>query len=253
MVLENRQKNSVLDLTVDDLYCVKSLNYYRMIFDFEMLREKADELFLKTHNLKTVENFCKSEYEKTKVNPKLLDSEISKRFYNCTFESYKPKTDILKRAKQSAMSYAQNIITNLKEGKNLVLAGYASTGTGKTHLAVAIAKECFKKSVSVKFINSSKMMNQIRQDFKTQRYLNCQLLIIDDITKINVTDWCAEQIYYILNERYSNVMPTIITCEEDIEYLKNYFADIGKAVISRFFQNAVIVPVMGHDYRLVRN
>ena len=72
-----------------------------MIFDFEMLREKADELFLKTHNLKTVENFCKSEYEKTKVNPKLLDSEISKRFYNCTFESYKPKTDILKKAKIS--------------------------------------------------------------------------------------------------------------------------------------------------------
>lgn len=26
MVLENKQKNSVLDLTVDDLYCVKSLN-----------------------------------------------------------------------------------------------------------------------------------------------------------------------------------------------------------------------------------
>ena len=252
MALENRI-TSIRDLSVNDLYCVENLNYYRLIFNFDALREKADEIFLKTRNLRTVENFCKAEYSKTRVNPKLMESEISRRFYDCSFDSYKPKTEILKKAKQSAINYAQNIFANLKEGKNLVLAGYDSTGTGKTHLAVAIAKECFKKSVSVKFINSSKMINQIRQDFKTQRYINCQLLIIDDITKINVTDWSAEQIYYILNERYSNMMPTIITCEEDIEYLKNYFADNGKAVISRFFQNAEVIPVRGHDYRLVRN
>ena len=168
-----------------------------------------------------------------------------------TFENFETPTEILAKAKNQALDYVNNI-DKVKNGKNLIIAGYGSVGTGKTHLAIAIANEAIKAQIPTVFISSTTMMNQMRKDFDTTPYINTGLLILDDLGKENKTSWVLEQLYLILDSRHNNNRPTVINTENTIDYLETQFGTGGKALISRLCGNFALIKCTGIDYRLKR-
>ena len=70
------------NIKVEDLYWIDNLYSYRAIFNYEKIREKADEVFEKTHSLKEVDKFCKDAYSKIHTNPLMLNSEIPQRNFH---------------------------------------------------------------------------------------------------------------------------------------------------------------------------
>lgn len=181
----------------------------------------------------------------------LNNSYIPFNRHENSFENFKPLTGLLSKAKNQAMTYIKDI-DKVKNGKNLIIAGYGNVGTGKTHLAIAIAKEAIKEQIPTVFISSTTMMNQMRKDFDTTPYINTGLLVLDDLGKENKTSWVLEQLYLILDSRHNNNKPTVITTENTIDYLETQFDSGGKALISRLCGNFTLIKCTGDDYRLKR-
>ena len=242
-------KIKATDLSVDDLYWIDGFNNYRAIFQYDDIREKADDLFEKTHDLKLVDKFCEEEYDKRNINPLLMNSEIPKKFRDASFDKYKPKNQSQTKALKIAKDYAKNVNSYINDGKNLFFVGFGKIGTGKTYLSVCIAKELIKNEINIKFISSVDMIFAIKEDFKIKKYIDVPVLILDDMGKERGTSWVCEQLYAILNARYLAQKPTIITTEGSLEDLQENYDEKGRALVSRLKENHILAVVTGEDYR----
>lgn len=93
----------------------------------------------------------------------------------------------------------------------LFLAG--STGTGKTRMACSVVNEILKKrSIKVRFAEFHMIASQGRmKDAEQKVYNKYDLLCIDDMTKDSIGMEFGQFIYPIINHRYHEGKPTIIT------------------------------------------
>lgn len=163
---------------------------------------------------------------------------IPERFKNHNFDNFNIQHEGEKRAHQIALAYAKQFEERLTAGGGLLLTGYP--GTGKTHLAVAIANHVMHSGRSVLFTTVMRALRSVKDSYhrdavKTEQAainLFCvpDLLILDEVGVQFGTP--AEQLilFEILNGRYEAVLPTIVisnVCEED---LKIY---MGERVIDR--------------------
>ncbi len=242
----------VQEIKTEDLYWVEGLKFYRLIFNDESIKNEADRIFEETQDLKAVEEFCRESYEKKHINPLMLDSEINKRFQNCRFSNFEIETEVFKKAKNDAEKYANTIISGTNNGSNLVIVGNGDVGTGKTHLACAIANRLFSENIPAKFINITSMLSELRENFNASKYIKVPVLIIDDIGKEKGTEWVLEQIYCIVNQRYEDVKPTIFTTEGNLKDLADKYSTRGKAIISRITSDFTQIKCTGRDYRQKR-
>jgi len=95
-----------------------------------------------------------------------------------------------------------------------------NTGSGKTHLACAIANELIDKGHTVKFIPVTELLDKIKATFDAQYesedgfikpLRDCDLLILDDLGAERTTSWTMAKLHNLIDYRYSNYKPTIIT------------------------------------------
>ena len=73
------------------------------------------------------------------------------------------------------------------------------------------------------------------------------LLILDDVDKLNPSEFREETLYTILNGRSVSGLPTALTCNHPPDALAPW---IGGAGCSRLMQGLIPVPMEGPDYRL---
>jgi len=138
---------------------------------------------------------------------------------------------------------------NLSWGNSLVLAG--STGVGKTHLALACAWEWFDDGFSVIFARVDDLLDQLRRGYRDDTYherldelRRCSLLVLDDLDTEHTTDWAGERIDRIVDWRYVNRAPLVVTTNARRE-------DLAPRVASRLGdrQRSMVVPIDADDYR----
>lgn len=169
---------------------------------------------------------------------------------------------------QAARYFLDDLDRNLSDGAGLWFMG--NTGTGKTSLAMLIAKEALSRGKTVAVYFTPKLLTRIRKTFQAtdsndaydsffERLTSVDLLYLDDLGSERSTDWVVEQLYALINERYETEGSTIITSNA------TYDADIDKAVkegeerlieqlgirtVSRLVQMcADPIPLFGQDRR----
>ena len=136
-----------------------------------------------------------------------------------------------------------------------VLIQSQNTGNGKTHLAVASLKYFGQKNIGKhQFINFTNLMMKIKSTFESleyseidiiKKYVNYEMLVIDDIGADKVSDYNKQVLYLILNDRYESLKPTIATTNlSSIEIEQAY----GRRVLSRLISGNVII-LNGKDRR----
>jgi DNA replication protein DnaC len=101
----------------------------------------------------------------------------------------------------------------------LVLWG--TFGTGKTHLAAAVANYRISKGEPAVFIVVPDLLDHLRSTFSPtsdvtydelfETVRNTPLLILDDLGTQTSTPWAQEKLYQVLNHRYNMALPTVIT------------------------------------------
>lgn len=139
------------------------------------------------------------------------------------------------------------------ESGNLILVG--ATGTGKTYLAASMAKyiksEWLIKVGMINAVNLIKLLknfenkNEIKEVEKIASEI--PLLIIDDVGVADTTtEWQREVIYDLINRRYENCLPTIITSNLTADKLEKC---LGKATYSRLCEGGICIVLEGPDIR----
>ena len=143
---------------------------------------------------------------------------VGLRFKNKTFENFNSDSDLKNKTLYLCKEYCKNFQKHLKNGTGLYLEG--ASGTGKTHLSVAIMKELMKNNYSVIFINVSDLLTRLKESQKfggesIGEVLNdlkkADLLILDDIGSMPSSTTNEDLIYKVVNLRYEAMKPVILT------------------------------------------
>lgn len=160
----------------------------------------------------------------------MRDSGMRGRFQNRTFERWE-LTEGNRRAYGTCKRYADSFsmmrprkddhgraIPPEKERNGLFIVG--GYGTGKTHLAAAIANQLMQAGTPVICMTMIDLLAHIRETYDRngategevmRLYADVPLLIIDDLGSEQPTEWGSTMIFSIINARYEAYMPTIVT------------------------------------------
>lgn len=220
---------------------------------------EAQLLFEKTNDIKVVDDFLREKKNKKLAEKYKKEANISERFKTRTFDNFNVVNDMHKKAFDKAFKYAEEIKEHIKNGTNIIFVGGGSYGTGKTHLACAIANKILDNGIPVKVLNITTLVDELKefsQKFK-QELKTVKVLLIDDMGKENGTSWLCSEIYGIINARYENNLPTIITTEGTLNDLENNYkieidgriVNRGCSMISRLMESCFLVKMSGADYR----
>ena len=145
-------------------------------------------------------------------------------------------------------------------GQNcLVIAG--KTGTGKTHLAVAIAIYAMRQGRQAMFFDVCELLDELREASRdnSDRYYelmrSCKevpCLVLDDMGKERTTAAGMDYLYQIVNHRYRHNLQTILTTNaSDFEELSSWSSsEYVIPMISRLTGRGAWVTIKNaEDYR----
>lgn len=170
----------------------------------------------------------------------LLDGlNIPARFENCTLQNYEPVNDDAKRALKVCQAYASRWPERLQKGGGLVMCG--KPGTGKNHLALAIARHAITEhQSSAVFTTALKIAREYKstwskgssrtEDEVIRYFTKPDLLIIDEVGVQFGSDAEKLIMFEIINTRYERMKPTILISNQTREELAAF---IGERVLDR--------------------
>lgn len=131
-------------------------------------------------------------------------------------------------------------------------------GTGKSHLAIALAVEAVKAGKSVFFatlIEIIESMRKAEREGKLRdrlRFLSrYSLLVIDEIGYLPVGSDGGNLLFQLVNATYERAS-LIMTSNRGFSEWASIFGDavVASALLDRLLHNAVVVPIEGQSYRL---
>lgn len=176
-------------------------------------------------------------------------------FDNFSLASYDERSDeyrIMARNLDAAREYVRNFA---KKRGNLLLIG--KTGTGKTHLSTAIARGVISEGFDVIYDTVQNIISDFEADkFKpaysaeperSRKYLECDLLIIDDLGTEFSNQFTVSCLYNLLNTRQNRGLSTVISTNLGNEELQRHYDD---RIYSRIVGGYTILPFVGRDRRL---
>ena len=137
---------------------------------------------------------------------------------------------------------------------SIILVG--GTGLGKTHLSTAVARKLIDKGYDVVYETAQNIFTDFDRDRFLDRfggeepvsykYLDCDLLIIDDLGSEMVSTFSISCLYNILNTRLNKGKPIIISTNLTGNEVQRLYQD---RITSRLFGEFLILPFTGTDYR----
>lgn len=172
-------------------------------------------------------------------------SNMGVRFAKRTFDTFDTSND--PNAYARCYHYSKHYTDT--ERNSLILIG--KCGTGKTHLAAAIANALLDKGIPVLFDTYSGHLHKLRMDMDNnthyrEKMQNIDMLILDDVGREKVTEWSQSTMFDVINYRYEHMLPIVITSNYESNQLADYF---GAAVWSRLCEMCIGVKTEGGDYR----
>lgn len=170
----------------------------------EALRKKAEE---ETNREKQV-----------RIKSLMKNSLMDEKFAESTFENWDfekgPKT-----MHELGKRFCQNFNEVKRKGLGLLIHG--EPGNGKTYLSSSIANELLSKGTPVICVSVDGLLSRIKETYSKwgqqaeqdiiRGLQNADLLIIDDLGTEKSSDWSISTIYNIIDGRYRQRLPLIIT------------------------------------------
>ena len=165
------------------------------------------------------------------------------------FKTYLPTVET-QALYDRCLNYARDF--NEFTTKGLLILG--SNGAGKTHLAVSIAKQLARRGYDAGEMDVEQWLNKIRESYddnkvdpETAELVQKRLLVIDDIVpEQKVSDWVKSQVLAVLNHRYNQMLPTIITTDKPMVVVEQVY---GQRIPSRLYEMCEVVTVQARDWR----
>lgn len=180
----------------------------------------------------------------------LRNSGLGKRFEGRRFETFNVSGDT-KQAFDACVKFCD---TFSEDSKGIRLVG--TYGCGKTHLAAAIIHRLAENGIGGVFVVVPELLRAIRKSYNqpgedTEKLMGAAeeapLLVLDDLGAEKPSDWVREQLYVIINRRYENMLPTIVTTNCSTQELVDR---IGQRTVSRLIEMTTPYKITAKDYRM---
>ena len=146
-----------------------------------------------------------------------------KRFTFDTLDTSTKTNDEIDKDFENAVEYGNNFAENPQGW--MIISG--PTGSGKTHLAAAIAHKAYEKGYLPLYLVVPDLLDEVRRTGVSNdddAYINridqissAPVLFLDDMGGYGFTSWGQEKILQILNYRYNMELPTVIVTVSPIE------------------------------------
>ncbi len=197
----------------------------------------------------------------------LKNSKLPKRLQSCTFENFIPSN-----AQMAAFKTAISFNPNNGEHTGIIFSG--GVGCGKTHISAAIANNILTtrqinderavKAASdnwetaetpVLFISVTNLLRELRKSYDDSqssesdvinRYKCTGLLILDDLGAEKSNDWASDRLFEIIDHRYNECLPIVITTNCVPAELKKR---IGDRLFDRLRSMCYFVAIADESHR----
>jgi DNA replication protein DnaC len=170
--------------------------------------------------------------EQELIENRLNQAGIPIRFRSKSLDNYIADTEGKKASLLIAKDYLENFKENYKTGASLIFSGKA--GTGKSHLAIAIAQAIMPKYTAL-YINALDAVRMIRDTWRKdsknsetqvlELLGSIDLLIIDEVGVQTGTENEQILMFDIINRRYRDSMPMILLTNLNAEGFKEYITE----------------------------
>lgn len=202
--------------------------------------------------------------QKARIAEIIGASGMGERFKRRTFAAFEQKPENV-TAYRTAAGYAENFARLATCEKNgLFIIG--PKGTGKTHLAAAVANKLMADGKPVLFATMIALLGKIKETFNRENtkmteaelmrlYKQVDLLIIDDMGKEPPTAWALAKMYEIINDRYEDYKPIIVTSNYTADELVKRLTPIdgdnttADATVDRILEMTYTVALAGESWR----
>lgn len=174
-----------------------------------------------------------------------------------TFKTFEVINELTKNMKDITTNYYMKFKSIRNDRKNSI-AFLGQPGCGKTHLTIALGLNFLKNKINVVYMPYRDVITTIKQNMldsdyykKTLvKYQTADILLIDDLFKGKITEADTNIVFEIINYRYLNKLPVIISSEHLVEKLLG----IDEAIGSRIYEMCkdFIIEIEGkeNNYRL---
>jgi len=140
--------------------------------------------------------------------------------------------------------------------ENVIALG--NSGTGKTHVALALGLAACQKGLTVTFTTAASLVNQLMEARDERRLLKLQrdlaavkLLIIDELGYVPLSPTGAELLFEVFSQRYERGS-TIVTSNLPFEDWTSVLGSerLTGALLDRLTHHVSILTMNGDSYRL---
>jgi len=186
----------------------------------------------------TFENFNLNYYDKKKSTDRYINES-----------EYRHMKSIRDDCKKFAAEYPNS------EARHLMFIG--STGLGKTHLSSAVAHEVIKKGFDVYYDSAQSILYSFEKERFSrsgafdpeilERYMSCDLLIIDDLGTEFPGNMSVSSLYNLINMRLLDNKSMIISTNLAVNELQRRY---DERIMSRIFGEFAVLNFIGDDIRI---
>lgn len=188
----------------------------------------------------------------------LKSSGISEEFRKKTFNAFNYSySNQIKDAYKKAIEYA-GAFDDIKDSRRNSIMFLGQVGSGKTHLSLAICNALMDDCVGVVYMSYREVITKIKQNVMDSeeyerivgRYKRAKVLLIDDLFKGSVTNSDINIMFEIVNFRYFNNLPVIVSCEKCVDELLDIDEAIGSRLIEMSKDYLIIMKGMKLNFRV---
>ena len=213
----------------------------------------AKQIKITTPHGKTLEANClckcerkelsRREHLKTTLERKLqAKRDLKNRLdFKATFENSDHKN---KQAEDIAIDYIESFDDALDFGDGLLL--YGRPDQGKSYLSSCIVNAILDDyNIHVVMASTPEVIAEA-QTFQAgvlSPYINCDLLVLDDLDAQRTTTFATETIYRIIDGRYCKNKPMIISTNTPLEFMKSTTEIDQKRIYNRILERCNPVKV----------
>ena len=181
------------------------------------------------------------------LSDRLAAAGLIGKLQGMTLDGFKVENQCQDRGKRAAVRYVADPTTNLWL--------YGASGTGKTHLAAAIARSLIGSGRTIGLFYVPTLLDELRDSYRygsdpVLEQLECarvDILVLDDLGVEKRTDWATERLNTVINYRNVHNKPTIVTSNFAPDELAEHLDD---RLVSRLMDTGRAVSLGDEDWRI---
>lgn len=179
---------------------------------------------------------------------------------------YKPTDEVQRSARDKAVNYIKNFQTTKNKREN-GFGLFGQAGAGKTHIINAIGAALINENIQVIYMPYVEVIRELKANAMDDEYYiklsstyqKAKVLIIDDLFKdkfkngklvSELTESDMKHIYPIINYRYLNYLPTLISTEAKPRDLISLDEALAGRILECCGENITIFESGKYNYRV---